>query len=275
MKKSESGASNHLTGVVLVVLSALVFSTSGVFTKGVHAGAWEIIFWRGSFKREFVRMGASGWAVALIGASGSAAFIPAFKLTTMAHVMLIYAAVPLLAAILAWLWIRERMTRRVALGCVSAISSVAFIVQGSFGAGDLRGDWLALWMTMVMATVMVIYRRFPHTPAAGPAALSSIVLLPPGLLYGAPFAVPLGEFVAMAAFGLIFAIASVTLAEGVKRIPAAETALLSALETPLVPVFGWLFFAKLLPIATFLGGALILVAVISTQVVAPARSGPD
>jgi len=40
----------------------------------------------------------------------------------------------------------------------------------------------------------------------------------------------------MAAFGLIFAIASVTLAEGMKRIPAGETALLSTLETPLAPL---------------------------------------
>ena len=33
-------------------------------------------------------MRSSGWAVAVIGASGTAAFIPAFKLTTMANVML-------------------------------------------------------------------------------------------------------------------------------------------------------------------------------------------
>jgi drug/metabolite transporter (DMT)-like permease len=163
------------------------------------------------------------------------------------------------------------MTRPVALGCVAAMVGVAIIVQGSFGAGDLRGDLLALWMTTGMAIVMVIYRRFPSTPAAGPAALSSLALLPPALLFGAPFVVPWGEFAAMAAFGLIFAIASVTLAEGVKRIPAAETALLSALETPLAPVFGWMFFAEIPPIATFFGGGLILVAVIGTQVFAPKK----
>lgn len=72
-----------------------------------------------------------------------------------------------------------------------------------------------------------------------------------------------------------WAIASVTLAEGVKRIPAAETVLLSALETPLAPVVGWLFFTEIPPVVTFLGGAFILVVVISTQVVALARSGPD
>ncbi|MBT3556309.1 MAG: DMT family transporter [Rhodospirillales bacterium] len=273
--------SPHTTGVMLVVISAMVFSSAGVFTKAVESGAWEVIFWRGvfaagftvayilwrgSFRQDFVAMGRSGWAVAIIGASGTAAFIPAFKLTTMANVMLIYAAAPLIAALLAWLWIKEHMTRRVMIGCAAAIVGVAIIVQGSFGATNLRGDLLALWMTIAMSTVMVIYRRFPGTPAAGPAAMSSIVLLPLGMMYGDPFAIPLYDFAVLAAFGLIFAIASVTLAEGVKRIPAGETALLSALETPLAPLFGWFFFMEIPASTTFLGGVIILVAVLSTQI---------
>ena len=271
----------YRTGVFLILISAIVFSTAGVFTKAVESGAWEIIFWRGlfaagfttayvtwrkSFKREFVQMTGSGWAVALIGASGTAAFIPAFKLTTMANVMLIYAAAPLIAALLAWAWIRERMSLRVILGCFGVILGVAIIVQGSFGSVNLRGDLLALWMTTAMATLMAIYRRFPKTPAAGPAALSSMVLLPVAIFFGDPLAIPLFDFFVTAAFGLFFAIASVTLAEGMKRVPAGETGLLSALETPLALLFGWLFFAEIPATATFLGGFIILTAVLATQI---------
>jgi drug/metabolite transporter (DMT)-like permease len=274
-------SSSHRAGVILVTVSAIVFSSAGIFTKAVDSGAWEIIFWRGvfaagftttyimwrgSFRQDFVQMGRSGWAIAIIGASGTAAFIPAFKLTTMANVMLIYAAAPLIAAILAWLWIKERMTSRVMPGCLGAIIGVAIIVQGSFGAVNLKGDLLALWMTIAMATLMVIYRRYPETPAAGPAAISSLVLLPVAIFYSNPFAIPLYDFFVMAAFGLIFAIASVTLAEGVKRIPAGETALLSALETPLAPLFGWIFFMEIPANTTFLGGIVILIAVLATQI---------
>lgn len=273
--------SAHRAGVILVTVSAIVFSTAGVFTKAVDSGAWEIIFWRGvfaagfttayimwrdSFKRDFVAMGRSGWAVAIIGASGTAAFIPAFKLTTMANVMLIYAAAPLIAALLAWFWIKERMSSRVMLGCFGAFVGVAIIVKGSFGEMNLQGDLLALWMTIVMAILMVIYRRYPATPAAGPAALSSLVLLPIAIFYSDPFSIPLYDFLVMAAFGLIFAIASVTLAEGMKRIPAGEAALLSALETPLAPLFGWMFFSEIPVGTTFLGGVVILLAVIATQI---------
>jgi len=271
----------HLTGVVLIVVSAIVFSTAGIFTKGVEAGAWEIIFWRGVFaagftvvyvlwrgtlRREFMAMGKSGLSVALVGASGIAAFIPALKLTTMANVALIYASAPLLAAVLAWLWIGERLSGKLVAGCVATFIGVAVIFQGSAGSINLQGDLLALWMTCALAIMMAIYRRYPDTPAAGPAALSSLVLLPPGLVLGIPFSVPWQEVAILIAFGLVFAIASITLAEGAKRIPAGETALLSVLETPLAPLFGWLFFAEIPPAATFIGGSLILLAVIVTQV---------
>ncbi len=273
--------SSHSTGVILVTFSAIVFSSAGVFTKIVDSGAWEIIFWRGAFafafttsfivwrgtfRQDFVYMGGSGWAIALIGASGTAAFIPAFKLTTMANVMLIYAAAPLIASLLAWIWIRERMTLRVMLGCFGAIAGVLLIIQGSIGEVNLRGDLLALWMTFVMATLMVIYRRFPTTPAAGPAALSSLVLLPLAIIQGDPFAVPMNDFLVMAAFGLTFAIESVTLAEGMKRIPAGETSLLSAMETPLAPLLGWMIFAEVPASTTFLGGFVVFVAVLTTQI---------
>ncbi len=271
----------HFTGVILIVISAIVFSTAGIFTKGVSVGAWEIIFWRGvfaagftviyvlwrgTFRREFMTMGKSGLSIALVGAMGIAAFIPALKLTTMANVALIYASAPLLAAVLAWLWIGERLSGKLVVACFATFLGVAIIFQGSIGRFNILGDLLALWMTCALAIMMAIYRRYPKTPAAGPATLSSLFLLPPGLLLGMPFSVPWQEVAILIAFGLVFAIASVTLAEGAKRIPAGETALLSVLETPLAPLFGWLFFAEIPAMATFVGGTLILAAVIATQV---------
>lgn len=273
--------SPHITGILLVLVSALVFSSAGIFTKGVSAGAWEVIFWRGvfaagftiayifgrrSFGAEVVRMGWSGLGVAIITASGTAAFIPALKLTSMANVALIYAVTPLLAAVLAWLWIGERLSAKLIAGCVASFIGVGIIFQGSRGSLNLTGDLLALWMACTLAVMMVIYRWKPKTPAAGPAALSSLILLPPALLYGEPFSVPMHELIILAAFGLVFAIASVALMEGARRIPAGETALLSALETPLAPLFGWLIFSEVPPLATFLGGSLVLAAVLWTQV---------
>ena len=269
--------SEYYVGVILVVTAAVSYSTAGLFTKGVEAGSWDVIFWRGlfaaafttvwtvhrgTFRRNFSGIGTSGWAVAVVGALGTAAFIPAFKLTTIANVSLIYAVSPLIAALLAWFAIGERVSARTMAGCVCALSGVAIIVSGSLGRLSLYGDLLALWMTIAMASIMVIYRKYPNTPAAGPTALQSVLLLPIAAVLGDPFDVDRTEIFILAAFGLLFALASVTLAEGAKRVPSGQTALLSSLETPLAPIFAFILFTEIPNLATFLGGTVVLFAVL-------------
>jgi drug/metabolite transporter (DMT)-like permease len=117
-------------------------------------------------------------------------------------------------------------------------------------------------MTAAMASIMVIYRKYPDTPAAGPAVLKSVLLLPLAAVLGDPINVERTEVYILAAFGLLFAIASVALAEGAKRIPSGQTGLLSSLETPLAPVFAFVLLAEVPNTATFLGGSLVLVAVL-------------
>ncbi len=269
--------SEYSTGVMLLLAAAVTYSTAGIFTKGVEAGAWAVIFWRGlfaagfttgwtisrrSFQHNFFNMGYSGWAVGIVGALGTATFIPAFKLTSIANVSLIYAVAPLVAALLAWLAIGERITVRTMIGSICALLGVGIIVSGSTGQISLNGDALALIMTIAMATIMVIYRTYPDTPGAGPAVLQSLFLLPVSFVLGAPLQTNPFEIFVLAAFGLLFAIASVTLAEGAKRVPSGQTALLSALETPLAPILAFIVFTEIPNIPTFFGGSVVLIAVL-------------
>ena len=159
---------------------------------------------------------------------------------------------------------QETLTRRVLLGSLVALVGVLVIVSGSIGELHLRGDLLALFMTVCMAGVMVIYRMHPETPGAGPSVLQSLILIVPSLIFGTPFETAPSEIAILAGFGLLFAIASVTLAEGAKRVPAGQTALLSALETPLVPVLAFLIFTEVPNQASFVGGAIVLVAVLAS-----------
>jgi drug/metabolite transporter (DMT)-like permease len=211
-------------------------------------------------------MGWSGIAVGFTGGLATAAFIPALKLTTIANVSLIYAAAPLAAALIAWAWVGEMPTRRVIAGAAAALAGVMVIVGGSLGGVRLSGDILAVLMTCGMAAMLAIYRRYPETPAAGPAVLSSVVLLPFGFQFGAPLQNTLQDIGLVAVFGLAFAIASVTLSEGARRLPAGETALLSSLEVCFAPLLAWMIFSELPAWTTWAGGALVLAGIIGTQV---------
>lgn len=274
-----TGRSQYAIGVLLLIGSALAFSATGIFAKLVDAGAWAIIFWRGVFASavtsvwiaskgnligEFFAMGRPGLAVGVVGALGTAALIPAYKLTDVANVALIYAAAPLIAALVAWIAIGERVSRRTALGAAGAMLGVGIIVMGSIGRLNLAGDGLALLMTTVMAIIMVIYRAFPETPGAGPSVLQSLFLIPCALALGAPLQIAGSEIALLALFGCLHAFASVTFAEGAKRVPAGQAALLGAFETPLAPVLAIVILAERPTQATLIGGTVVLVAVLAT-----------
>jgi len=268
------------SGIILVVISALIFSTAGIFTNGVTADAWAVIFWRGfsaaifttwylalrgQLKKEVAAFGGPALLVTLMSASGTAAFIPAFKLTGVSNVALIWASAPFMTAALAWLFIGERPTRIVFIASCAAFLGVCIIVLGSVRGGHPLGDLLALWMTLMMSCVMVIYRRWPQTTAALPAALSSVVLLPIAISFGGPVSVPAPELFILVIFGLIFAVASVTLSEGARRLPPAETALLSGLDTPFAVLLAFVILKEVPAQTTWVGGAVIFIAVLYAQ----------
>ncbi len=268
--------------------SAFLFSTAGIFTKGVSAVAWQVIFWRALFSAvltsgaiaargrlgaEYLRMGWRGGLSALIGAAGTAMFLSAFKHTSVANVALIYSATPLMAALLAWVFLREVPGRNVIIGALLGIGGITVIVSGTPGQAHLFGDMLAFGMAVALALLFVLYRAWPETPSAGPVALSSVLLLPVSGMMANPFAVPGIEIAILAAFGLVFALASYWMLEGAKRLPSGQTALLSTTETPFAILLAWLILKEVPVAATFIGGGLLLLGVVIGSVGKPRQPG--
>jgi drug/metabolite transporter (DMT)-like permease len=76
-----------------------------------------------------------------------------------------------------------------------------------------------------------------------------------------PLAISMRDAYLLAAFGASFALASIMWTEGARLIPAAESGLLGSAEVPFAILFAWLFLAEIPPMASFIGGAIVLVAV--------------
>ena len=279
------GRGDRAKGLWLVAVSALFLSTAGLFSKGIAADAWSIIFWRGvfavagavlwlvvtgRFRGEAARFGRPSLALAVIYAAGTAAFIPAFKLTSVANVALIWSAAPVLAGALGWGLFGQRMTAGFLIACASVLAGTAIIVRGSFGGAHLGGDLLALWMTLMMVLIMIIYRRWPDTPVTLPTVAASLLLLV-GWMLGDPAAASVWQIALMALFGLTFVVASVTLAGGSSWLAPGETALVSVSETPWAILLAGLVLAEWPSPQTVIGGAVIMAAVLWYQVTALRR----
>ena len=75
-----------------------------------------------------------------------------------------------------------------------------------------------------------------------------------------PFQVSANDLVWLATFGSVFAAATILMTIGLRHVPAAQAAVIGAMETPLAPVWAWLILAELPPAATWIGGAIVFAA---------------
>lgn len=270
-------------GAFLVFLSALFWSFGGAIARYIETpDVWAVVFWRSAWAAIFIfgfmlwrdgargalravrGMGLPGFAVACCFAVAATSFVVALSYTTVANILLMQAGVPLLAALLAWVVFRERVTTSTWLAIAAVIIGVAVMVSESLtGEVSPMGDGLALLIACVFATATVITRRFSDvrmTPATGLATI-----------FAAAFASTQAGTLAVSAsdMGLLFAFGVLNLglglalfATGARLIPAALTALLGTFEPILGPVWVWLFHGEIPSGRTMIGGAIVVAALL-------------
>jgi len=269
----------HHIGIMLVGFSAVAWSTAGIFTKGITADVWVILFWRGLFSAvfialyvawhergrtfaTFIALGIPGWAAASVGSLATVCYLSAFKFTSVTNVVVIYATTPFVAAGLAWLAMRERTDRTTLLASAGALAGVTVMVAGSLGTPNLAGDMLAVVMAFFMAAMMVLIRKYPTAPMVAAMCVSSLQIMVVAGLMANPFDTVAGDVWWLLAFGLVQAAGVIMLTEGARLIPASQSALIGSLEVPLAPIWAWLVLSEVPAHDTFVGGTIVLVAVV-------------
>jgi drug/metabolite transporter (DMT)-like permease len=274
--------SQHRLGIALVVAAAIAWSTAPFFTRLLPYDSWTILFWRGLFGggliiaimlllqgraglRDLIGMGSGGWLVASLSTLAMIAFIPSLQLTDVSNVAIIIATGPFLAAGLAWVWLREAPQLRTIIASVVALCGVAVIVGSARGGSDVLGIGLACLMALAIAAMTVMVRRHKNTSMVAAAAISnvlgSVVSLP---LAGGIAAVTGFDLFLLAMFGFFQVALGLTLFFlGSRLLPSGQAALISTLETPLMPFWIWVGFGDVPTLRVLTGGALVMGAVIA------------
>jgi len=276
----EVGRRQQGLGVLLLLGAAVAFSTAGYFTRLIPLDVWTLLFWRGIFAGAFVlailvwqqgsaawrsipAMGLPGLAVTALSSSGMIFFIHAFRHTSVADVAIIYAAAPFVTAGIAWLWLRERPGRGTLIASAIAFVGVAVMVGGAFRLGNLLGDMFALAMTLTLSLMMVVIRRHkerPMTAVAGLSPLLTTLLVWPLATPDGAGSVDLGN---LALFGILQnGLGLLLLTWGTRLLPAAQGALIGALDAPLAPIWVWFAFNEIPPTLTLIGGVIVMLAVL-------------
>jgi drug/metabolite transporter (DMT)-like permease len=168
-----------------------------------------------------------------------------------------------MTAALAWGWTgaRERWTTLAA--SLVALLGVVVTVGAALASGHLLGNFLALLMTILISAMMVVIRRYRGVDMLPAAALSAFLCALVVWPWAEPASATGWNFFYLVLFGTTqFGLGLLLLTTGTRLISATRSALIGALETPLAPALVWLAFAEVPPLATCLGGAIVLAAVV-------------
>lgn len=270
---------DHMMGVLFVTAGAITWSSAGFFTRLIALDYPTMIAGRGIF-------GAIGMLALIIAFApktwmnqfrdmdrwdglyianyifGTICYVSSLGQTSIAHNAVIFATLPFIAALLAWIFLRELPSREAILSSMIAMAGVLVMV-GFSNDGALLGDILSLLGTGSMAASIIIVRKHPTVNIAAGAVIASfvsgIIVLP----FADLSAITSTHFVYLVLFGLLNASAGLTLYSlGSRRLPPVETALISLIDTPLSPFWVWLAFGEKFGPQTMMGGAIVLFAVV-------------
>lgn len=276
-------------GRLAILLAAVAWSTAGLGQRGLDASAVTQVAGRAFFAglalfalvlamerrgtmRAFLGMGRAGLAMTVCLAISSGAFLLALNHTSVANVLFMQAAAPMMAALLGWVLISEPVDGRTWTALLLAAAGVAVMAAGSLDAG-IAAVGLPLLMTASFAMVIVIARHrrdVSMMPATCASQVLVVVVCAPfvtlGSVSGSDWAILAALGVGQMGLGLAF------LTIGARLIPPAQVALISLLEVVLGPLWVWLAYDERPSSATLVGGAIVVAAVV-VQAVAPMPAG--
>lgn len=272
----------HARGVAIVAGAAAVWSTGGLIVRHVEADVWTIVFWRGFFAaltlllymavRDgrnllalFRNIGWGGLGVAACFGTASLSFVIALQHTSVATILFLQSAAPLVAGVLAWLWLGERMTAVKVLAMLLALLGVGITVSDQGAGGDALGIALSVVIMIAFALATVLVRRFSQVRMTPATCLSSLWLVAVGGTLGSPASTGGSDLVLLFLFGACqLGIGFILFTTGARLIPAGETILLSLLESIMAPLWVWVWptLHEYPGDRALIGGALVIAAVV-------------
>lgn len=274
-------------GAFLIAAAATVWSVGALIVRLIGSDPWTINAWRGLFSSAFLvlavqvtrqaqwrRIGRPGLAVAVCLALASTCFIVALSRTSVANTLILMSTGPFVAALLGWLLLGERVGLRTWITMLVALLGTVVMVSGSYAAGTISGDLLAVVCATVFATATVLMRRHPEVPMTAAAAVSPLLTCLVALPMADPLSVSGAGLALLVVFGLTHAMGFLLFTTGARLIPAAETSVIGMLEVVLGPLWVWLVLGENPGTASLVGGVMILGALLARAVLERAAPSP-
>lgn len=278
--------SQHWLGLTFIVLAAVSWSTAGLFPKVISTDIYTTLFWRSLlggasvlllqwmvFQRGTPSPGRGTWSLnrpewlmAFYNAVAMICFIAAFYFTTVADVVFIYSAFPIITLLLAAKLLHQPI-HRLDLACaLVVVLGVGLILGGQTSWHSAMGPLLSFIATIMFSMTTIGIKKHPQadmvkvTYVAG--FLSALVMAPFATFshFGSNGPIDLAWLWLYGFLNIGVGFGAFLL--GVQRLKPVHASLLCMIEIPLAPIWAWLLFGEAVTRPTLWGGGIILMAVL-------------
>ncbi len=201
----------------------------------------------------------------------SYSFFYSYKNTSVANAVLTHYTAPLFVALLAPLFLKERLSLRIAIALIISMTGLWIMFNMSTGqlislilAGDrnTKGIIAGLFSGIAYAFIVITFRVFsqsyhPLTLTFSQNIIIAIILLP---FSGINEGVVQGLW-AVIIMGIVHStIAPVLYFRGIRTVSANRAAILGYLEPVFAILLGFIFLDEVISIKTFIGGSMIILS---------------
>ena len=254
----------------------LLVSTDSFFIRWSEEDSWTINFWVSIFSLAlYVGIGVltkepnpvvayrtAGWpllAAAVGAALSQLAFITAVTRTSVANVVVIVAATPIVAAFIAKVFLGESTSRRVWTAIAVTFAGVMIIVARSVGEPTLDGDLLAIVAITMFAVNMNIWRRFPEMSRVTGLGTASVLVMIASVVAGVTYAIDGRALFAVVGMGLVFnPLGRLFHTHAPRFAPTSEVAMFTPIETVAASLWAWIGFSEVPEAWTVVGGVVVI-----------------
>lgn len=277
------------TGVIYVLIATLGWSLSGLFVRWMpHLSGWQINCWRGLWMAIALlvyliilygpELGSKFRSVppyaiffsAICFAMGTTFYVTSLTLVSTATVSIIGATSPLFAGLLSPWLTGEKPGTMAWISAFVALGGMVVIAQNGIETGHLGGLLVCLAVPVMFALQTLLLRRYRNVdmmPAICVGGFLSFIVAGfmsffSGIDHSAA-ALDLHSMLLLAVMGpLQLAIPLVFYGMGARVVPAITLSLIAMLDAVINPFWPWLFIGEIPERSSFIGGAIILGAVL-------------
>ncbi len=212
---------------------------------------------------EFKKLTWRGWMAVCFMSAASFFMVMAMQYTLVANAIFIVSLTPLIAALLAWMFLKEKINARTTLALVIALIGVTIIFGTNMSGEGVLGMGIAMLMAIFYAGSIVTMRTIPQANIILMLALSGLLVMILMLPIVGTFTLTTHDLIICLGLGIVqVGLGTLLVLTGAKHVPAAQVSLLALLEVVLSPIWVWVFVNEVPSVTTLIGGGIVLAGVI-------------